>query len=134
MTRQRYRRKPDQYVVAVQLNLDTDGLHYRKWGHDQRAKRGDWLVDNHGDIYTVDADSFAATYREVHRGAWLKITPVWAEQASAAGRVPTKEGHTQYEAGDWLVSNNQDGSDAYAIKPEKFATLYELDDEQSRAP
>ena len=125
--RQRYRRKPDQFVVAVQLNLDTDGLPYRKWGHDQKAKRGDWLVDNDGDVYTVDADSFAATYRELHRGAWLKTAPVWAEQAQAAGSVQTKEGHTQHQAGDWLVSNNEDGSDAYAISAAKFAAMYEPD-------
>jgi hypothetical protein len=116
-------------VVAVQLKLDTDGLHYRKWGNDQKAKRGDWLVDNDGDVYTVDADSFAGTYRELHRGAWVKTTPVWATQASAAGSVQTKEGRTEHEAGDWLVSNNEDGSDPYAISVAKFAAMYEPDDD-----
>ena len=58
MSRQRYRRQPDQFVVAVRLDLNTNGLYYRKWRHDQRTKRGDWLVDSHGDVYTVDADSF----------------------------------------------------------------------------
>ena len=37
--RKRYRRKADQYVVAVQLSLDTDGFTYRKWNDDQRCKR-----------------------------------------------------------------------------------------------
>lgn len=128
--RRRYRRRPDQYVVAVQLNLDSDGLRYRKWGHDQQAKPGDWLVDADGDTYTVDAESFAATYRPLHRGAWLKTAPVWAEQATQAGSVATKEGRTQYAAGDWMVSNNEDGSDAYAIGQAKFDTLYEPDDGQ----
>jgi len=125
----RYRRRPDQYVVALQLNLDTDGLRYRKWGHDQQARQGDWLVDNNGDVYTVDAESFAATYRPLHRGAWLKTAPVWAAQATQAGSVATKEGHTQYDAGDWIVSNNEDGSDTYAIGKDKFDTLYEPDQE-----
>jgi hypothetical protein len=127
MTRQRFRRRPDQAVAAVQINLDTDGLRYRKWGHDQLAKAGDWLVDNGGDVYTVDAEVFARTYREVARGAYVKAAPVWAECATAAGSVPTKEGATAYAAGDWLVSNGEDGSDAYAITAGKFEALYEPD-------
>jgi len=43
-TRRRYRKKPDQFVVAVQLALDTNGFTYKKWGAEQRCKRGDWLV------------------------------------------------------------------------------------------
>ena len=125
--RQRFRRKPDQAVVAVQLNLETDGLHYRKWGHDQTAKAGDWLVDNDGDVYTVNAETFARTYREVRRGAWVKITPVWAERSQSAGSVGTQEGSTAYAAGDWLVSNREDGSDAYAISAARFERMYEPD-------
>jgi hypothetical protein len=125
--RQRYRRKPDQAVTAVPLALDFDGLSYRKWGDVQRAQPGDWLVDNDGDVYTVAADVFARTYREVSPGRWFKCMPVWAEQAAQAGSVVTKEGRTHYQAGDWLVSNDEDGSDAYAISAAKFAVLYEPD-------
>jgi hypothetical protein len=124
----RYRRRPDQTVTAVQLKLDTEGLRYRKWGDDQLAKPGDWLVDNAGDVYTVDAESFARTYREVGRGAFVKSTPVWAERANVAGSVATKEGHTNYAAGDWLVSNREDGTDAYAISAAEFEAMYELDE------
>lgn len=124
-TRRRYRRRPDQSVTAVQLRLDTEGLRFRKWGHEQLAKAGDWLVDNEGDVYTVDAEVFAATYREVARGSYVKTTPVWAVQADTAGSVPTKEGATAYAAGDWLVSNQPDGSDSYAIDAASFARLYE---------
>ncbi len=126
--RQRFRRRPDQAVAAVQLNLETDGLRYRKWGHEQAAKPGDWLVDNGGDVYTVDAETFARTYRAVGRGAYLKSTPVWAERAATAGRVTTKEGATDYAAGDWLVSNREDGGDAYAITAARFEALYEPDE------
>lgn len=114
-------------MAAVQLKLETEGLRYRKWGHDQFARAGDWLVDNAGDVYTVAAEVFARTYREVARGAYVKTAPVWAERATQAGTVPTKEGATAYAAGDWLVSNNEDGSDAYAIAAGKFETLYEPD-------
>jgi hypothetical protein len=134
--RQRYRRKPDQVVTAVQLllPLEGDGFSYRKWGDVQRAKTGGWLVDNDGDVYTVAACSFAGTYRQTAPGRWLKTTPVWAEQATQAGDVATKEGLTHYEAGDWLVSNNDDGSDAYAIGADKFDRMYDLDTAAAPAP
>ena len=56
-------KRPDQKVHAVRLDLETDGFTYRKWGAEQRCKRGDWLVSNpddagNSDTYTVDADTF----------------------------------------------------------------------------
>ena len=127
MSRQRFRPRRDRTVVAVQLRLQTEGLHYTKWGHAQCARAGDWLVDNDGDVYTVEADSFARTYQSVGKGLYVKTTCVWAEQASEAGHIATKEGQTAYQRGDWLVSNEADGSDAYAIAAERFHTLYEPD-------
>jgi hypothetical protein len=127
MTRHRYRRKPGNPVIAIQLALEMPGFGYVKWGHEQRCKAGDWLVDNDGEVYTVDADSFARTYRALDRGRYVKSGTVWAEQATEAGQVATKEGRTAYEKGDFLVSNNEDGSDAYAIEAEKFAQMYERD-------
>ena len=118
-------------MVAVRLALDTDGLVYRKWGGEQHAKAGDWLVDNDGDVYTVDADVFERTYRQTGTGTYVKTTPIWAEQASHAGSIKTKEGITRYEAGDYLVSNNSDGSDEYAISATKFESLYKARDEGS---
>jgi hypothetical protein len=128
--KRKYVRNPGRPVAAVQLALETDGLVYRKWGAEQRAKKNDWLVDNDGDLYTVDADVFAKTYKPVDRernpGAYVKTTPVWAEEATEAGSVETKEGVTRYEAGDYIVSNQPDGSDSYAIGGEKFRQLYVL--------
>ena len=126
-SRRRYVRRPDRPVAAVRLSLDTDGLVYRKWGAEQRAKPGDWIVDNDGDVYTVDAEAFARTYRETGTGAYVKTTPIWAEQAQSAGSVTTKEGVTHYQAGDYVVSNNSDGSDGYAMTAAKFEALYTLD-------
>jgi hypothetical protein len=122
--RRRYVRRPDRPVAAVRLALNTTGLVYRKWGGTQRAKKGDWIVDNNGDVYTVDARSFARTYRRTAIGAYVKKTPVWALRATQAGRVKTKEGSTRYRAGDYLVSNNKSGSDAYAMSAKKFKQLY----------
>ena len=126
----RYIRRPDSPVVAIRLDLETDGLVYRKWGDEQRAKRGDWLVDNDGDVYTVDADVFARTYRPAGGGpgTYVKSTPIWATKAETAGSVATKEGRTHYEAGDYLVSNSSDGSDQYAISAAQFESLYMLDE------
>jgi hypothetical protein len=112
-------------VIAVRLTLETEGLVYRKWGGQQRAKPGDWIVDNDGDVYTVDADVFARTYRQIAKGTYIKATPVWAEQASVAGAVRTKEGVTHYAPGDYLVSNGADGSDEYAMDGATFTSLYE---------
>jgi hypothetical protein len=125
--RRRYIRRPNRPVTAVRLMLDTDGLVYRKWGGQQRAKPGDWIVDNDGEVYTVDADVFVRTYRQTGPGTFVKTTPVWAEKARAAGSVTTKEGVTHYEAGDYLVSNHSDGPDEYAISAAKFEALYTPD-------
>jgi len=125
--RRKYSRRPDRPVTAVRLALDTDGLVYRKWGGEQRAKPGDWIVDNEGDVYSVDADVFARTYRQTGRGTYVKTTPIWAERAESAGTIKTKEGTTDYKPGDYLVSNSSDGSDEYAMTAETFEALYAVD-------
>ena len=127
--RRRYVRRPDRPVVAVRLESDGDGLVYRKWRGEQRAKPGDWVVDSDGDVYTVDADVFADTYRRVGPDTFVKTTPVWAERAQTGGVVRTKEGASHYQAGDYLVSNDHGGADAYAVRAQKFEALYTLADE-----
>jgi hypothetical protein len=127
--RRRYVRRQDRPVAAVRLALDTDGLVYRKWGGEQRAKAGDWLVDNGGDVYTVDAEVFARTYQQTGIGTYVKTTPIWAERVDHPGTVKTKEGSTQYAVGDYLLSNDSDGSDEYAITAKQFEDLYKVDEE-----
>ena len=122
--RLKYLKRPGQIVLAVQIALDTRGFSYKKWGTTQTCRRGDWLVDNDGDVYTVNRASFARTYRQKSPGRYLKITPVWAEMADAAGKVPTKEGVTHYRAGDYLVFNEKSGGDAYAVSAKKFHKMY----------
>ncbi len=123
--RRQYVKRATQFVVAVQLDLETTGFTYRKWGATQTCKRGDWLVNNGNDVYTIDRESFARTYQSTGPGTYIKHAPVWAEVASTAGDVPTKEGSTHYEAGDYLVYNEQDGGDAYAVSKQAFETMYE---------
>ena len=126
--RRRFRKKSNQFVVAVQIDLDTDGFAYRKWGAEQRCKQGDWIVNNAGDHYTVDEDVFAKTYRKLSPGIYVKTTPIWAEVATRPGEVGTKEGVSRYQAGDYLVSNNENGTDAYCIRAAKFESMYEPDE------
>jgi len=123
--RRKYRKRADAFVIAVRLDLDTDGFTYRKWDDVQTCKPGDWIVDNEGDVYTVDAETFRRTYREVERGRWVKAAPVWAEVAETDGKIRTKEGATHYRAGDYIVFNEPDGGDGYAVTAEKFRSMYE---------
>jgi hypothetical protein len=123
--RVKYVKRANQAVVAVQLALETAGFTYQKWGGVQRCKAGDWVVNNDGDVYTVDGETFERTYRQVSAGRYVKITPVWARVAPEAGSVKTKEGVTHYRAGDYLVFNEQNGGDAYAVSADKFEAMYE---------
>jgi len=127
--RRKYIKKADRSVVAVRVALETDGFTYEKWGGTQRCKAGDWLVDNGGDVYTIDADTFARTYRQTDTvGHYVKVTPIWAEVAEEGGSVKTKEGVTHYDAGDYLVFNEENGGDAYAVSAAKFERLYDPTD------
>ena len=123
--RLKYAKRANQFVIAVQVDLDTEGFTYNKWGSTQRCKPGDWLVSNNGDTYTVDRDSFARTYRPTAPGTYMKSGAVWAEVALIAGQVRTKEGLTAYEPGDYLVFNEPDGGDPYAVSKDTFERTYE---------
>jgi hypothetical protein len=124
----KYRKRENQLVVAICLDLETDGFSYRKWGSQQRCKRGDWVVNNAGDIYTVDAKVFQRTYREIGKGHYVKTTPIWAEVATTNGAIETKEGRSSYEAGDYLVFNHENKTDGYCMSATKFESKYELDE------
>ena len=126
MTRKKYQKRKVQVVTGVQINLETEGLCYVKWGGEQHCKSGDWLVNNAGECYTVEQESFANTYKEIAPGQFVKAGPVWAEEAETNGSVSTKEGVSQFQAGDYVVSNNEDGTDAYTVPKAKFEERYKL--------
>lgn len=124
--RHKYIKRTTQFIIAVQFDLQTEGFTYEKWGGAQRCKPGDWVVNNNGDTYTVDAETFARTYRSTGPGTYVKVVPVWAEVADRAGEVKTKEGATRYEPGDYIVYNQPDGADAYAVSKVAFEQMYEI--------
>ncbi len=121
----KYVRRVDTSVTAVQLDLDTDGFTYRKWDGVQTASAGDWLVNNGGDIYTVERATFERTYRMVSPGVYLKVQPVWARVADVDGKIQTTEGETHYRASDMIVFNDEEERDGYAMTAETFERLYE---------
>lgn len=123
--RREYRRKTDQIVVAVQLNLDTDGFRFRKWGAEQWCKAGDWIVNSQGDTHTVERETFARTYHQVQPGQYRKVTNIWAEPASEAGSVQTLEGTTHHAAGDYVIFDEEHGPATYAVTASRFVDLYE---------
>jgi len=126
-SRQRYVKRATQFITAVQFDLKTEGFTYEKWGDTQKCKPGDWLVNNNGDTYTVDAETFARTYCSTGPGTYIKVATVWAEVANKAGDVTTKEGATHFEPGDYIVYNEPDGrGDAYAVSKLAFEQMYEI--------
>lgn len=127
-SRRRYCKKADHPVVAVRLDLDTEGFSFRKWGAVQHCKRGDWIVSNDGDTYTVDGEVFARTYRQVGPGLYVKVTPVWAKVANRDGCIATLEGVSHYRAGDYLVYNDEGGEDGWCMDAARFESMYEPDD------
>ncbi len=122
----KYRKKAEKFIVAVQLDLDTEGFEYEKWGSKQKCKKGDWLVKNGTEIYTIDQEVFKKSYKEVSDGKFVKIIPVWAEEALNVGYILTKEGKSYYQVGDYLVFNDEQKNDGYCISRYEFNSLYEL--------
>lgn len=123
--RTQYRKRDIFHVTAVRLDLDFEGFSYRKWNNNQRCSKGDWLLNNGGDIYTVTADYFNTHYQQISPGQFNKVGGVWAEEATEDGDIKTLEGQTSYKTGDYLVFDRAVGGDAYAIKKSKFELMYE---------
>ena len=123
--RKLYRKRPEFSVTAVQFDLDIESFKYQKWGNEQTCVQGDWLVNNGGDVYTIKKDVFTNTYQKLSPGVYEKDAEMWAETASEDGTIPTREGATNYKAGDYLVFDREIGGDGYAIHKQKFERLYE---------
>lgn len=121
-----YKRRKKTTVTAVQIDLDTEGFSYLKWGGQQRCRRGDWLISSDTDCYTVSNTSFQRTYCVQSPGRYIKHSLVRATKTVSSGKISTQEGVTAYSAGDYLVDNSEDGSDCYAISEHTFHELYEL--------
>ncbi len=123
----RYRRREMTTVTAVQIALETDGFTYRKWGEEQVARAGDWLVNNNGNVYTVDGKEFGRSYIHVRDGVYEKTAPVWAETALSDGKVRSTSGFTSFRMGDFIVYSDETKADGWAMSAKEFTRLYCLD-------
>jgi translation elongation factor P/translation initiation factor 5A len=121
---QKYIKNLSQSIVAIQVLLEG-GFLYEKWGSLQQCKENDWIVNNNGDVYTIDNESFSLTYRQVSPGHYVKTAPVWAKVATEDGEITTKEGQSSYFIGDYIVFNNEDETDGYCISKDKFESMYQ---------
>ena len=74
---------------------------------------------------TVDGDTLARTYRSVSPGVYMKTAPVWAELAERGGFIRTKEGVTHYEVGAYIVYNDLEDRDGYAVNADPFEEMYQ---------
>jgi hypothetical protein len=87
------------------------------------------------EIWRLVGASFASTYTALGNDRYRKSSVVWAEVAERAGQIQTKEGTSAYAAGDYLVYNNADRSDGYAVSCDKFHDMYqESSDAMSDTP
>jgi len=120
-----YKRKTAGTIVAIQLKFEELHFTFKKWQASQKCKSGDWLVENQGDVYTVDEEEFARTYEKVSKGIYKKTSIIWANQAQSIGHIKTIEGKTHYKNGDFLIANEKNGEYLYAISNKKFHQLYE---------
>ena len=128
--RKLFRKRPKHHLIAVQLDLEFDGFSYQKWGGKQTCKQGDWLVNNNGDVYTIEKEYFRDYYQRINPGIFEKVGQIWAEIAEESGSIKTKEGSTDYTAGDYLVFDRQEGGEGYAVKKHIFENMYEQIDEK----
>ncbi len=120
----RYRRRKKTLVTAVQIDLDTDGFTYRKWGDVQAARAGDWLVNNNGNVYTIDRKVFERTYTIQSPGVYQKTGLVWARKAEIDGKIKTTSGFTSFKAGDMIAFNDENELDGWAMSSAEFDRLY----------
>ncbi|MFN9548286.1 MAG: patatin-like phospholipase family protein [Cyanobacteriota bacterium] len=120
-----YRQREGTQVTAIRLNLEVESFTYHKWGGLQTCKAGDWIVEREGSVHTVAAESFARTYKQIGPATYIKQASVWAAPAGRDGVIKTKEGGTHYQQGDYLVWNDPERKDGYAISKDIFESLYE---------
>lgn len=121
-----YERRPDGLIIAIQIRLDLEagGIAYRKWDSEQWGKRGDWLINDDGDTYTVSAENFANDYELSESGLYRNTAKVWAEEATGSGFVEIRGGTAPFVEGNMLVFSDPDRKEGQVFFYNKFNRLY----------
>ena len=118
-----------QDLVGIDLSSSleiTSDLGYRKWGGDQSASVGDFLVLNPAagnDLYTCEKTVMLSTYEEVTPNEFLKTASIEAREATSSGEIRTLEGFSKFQPGDFIVTNP--GGDQYVISARNFHEMYD---------
>lgn len=111
-------------VTAVQIDFDKVKFTYHKWGAEQKATTGDWIVSTHGDVVTVPREIFARSYKTIGHGQYLQTGNVWVRQTIEPGVLKTNSGQINYQAGDYLVFNDPEGNQGIVMKANTFTEFY----------
>ncbi|MGQ7787939.1 PGDYG domain-containing protein [Nesterenkonia sp. K-15-9-6] len=88
------------------------------------AKPGDWIVDDDGQQWSVDAEVFAETYEAVSEGRYRKTGEVRARQIAQPTSLETLEGSDQLDAGDWVVQNAS--GECWGVSDARFRRRYQV--------
>lgn len=110
-------------LVVTATRLDERKIWRTATGSNLTAQPGDWLLCDGNDNWTVAADVFRATYRNLGGDQYAKFTIVRARQLSSRTTINTLEGPSLAEPGDWLVGNP--GGDAWPVPRADFGRRYE---------
>lgn len=110
-------------TVAHARQLCEPLIWHNENGATLRAEVGDWeLADDDGKRWTVAPDSFSRTYRRLPDGRYVKHEPVDAVRLRAPLAVPTREGSSTAEPGDWLLRDAEGA--LWPVPDEVFRARY----------
>ncbi len=93
-------------------------------GHHLEAQAGDWwVIGEDGSSRTVDPASFASTYEQVEAQEYRRVGFVTAVEATERQMVPTREGNSIADPGDWIVTDAR--GTTWPVPRAVFEALYE---------
>lgn len=88
------------------------------------ARAGDWAVtDDNGDERSVAAEVFESTHRRIGPGRYRRFGTVLARRATQREVIPTLEGDTVANEGDWILQGRH--GEQWPVSDEQFRDSYE---------
>ncbi|MBK7822368.1 MAG: hypothetical protein IPJ61_15230 [Tessaracoccus sp.] len=103
----------------------------RSWatarGDELRGEAGDWWVQADDDTdregRSVTPEAFARTYLHLEGDRYERVSTVHARQVRTREVIPTTEGPSTAEPGDWVITD--DVGVTWPVPADGFATLYQ---------
>lgn len=109
-------------AVVHATRLDAPRTWRTPRGSSLAATAGDWVVTDGAQEWTVAAGVFERSYRELPDGTFSKIATVCAVRLRHRVDVPTLEGSSTAQTGDWLL-RGVDG-ELWPVSDQYFRTHY----------